>query len=899
MPLDIKEIFRSDLDPNNPNTWWSSKKIEKLNWNFDQIETIGGGPLGPQGWAGGIGPDGVTGNQGPIGRQGPKGIQGTQGPLGETNWLANIGTNNITLKIPQSVDNPSNIILGLDNTATGYSLVSTAGNTTSVKTFHTNDALQNNFVFISSEIDGSNTDLSSRKQVFGNLFYDTSHSKFEFGFEHINNAKEFILKTSNAIGSEVLFKTRNVNDTPMFKLDSNGVTVNRTSIFNSGVSLNGVNRFQNDSPNPGYVAYTDSSNVGRVRWGDPKDVIGGFPIGSIIAIDAEFNTQNFDLVDTSVSGTLTISQQAAVTGSGGTVPTFTFTYGKGKGKFKGWYLCHGRTWYKGALSYDVPNLCSFDLTVDYPFSPGLGQANQIAQLVQTTNNRQFLSSAVLKFVAALSGSAYTFSNGTSGTDVLESYVDGVNEFYSGDANLLNPYTGDLVNSGLELKMGLGKGLVYVVYLGEDDMQWNTEGSSLSLNDITAGYGFYAAGQACEASETSYKTDFVASWTETNNWSTTGYKLYNSTGTAYATSGYYEKFGIVRYWTGSAFTTRESCPSNNSLQLAYNIAVNSSSLNGSFSGLSKSTYYVNGTSLSNSSAIYTNSTGTTFASAGWYRDSGVRRYWDGTSFEGAAPTLDYVRYLSGLSWDNNASGACNGNYFTEGYYQSSSSGFLSFTTISTMFESTSSDGESPLTFAQSGRYYSDINGTNSRQGTNSFTGALGSVVSCFSTGPGTGNTGPCLLYGTKILMADGSNKFIQDLKINDVLYSLKFEGMPIKDYPSVYEWSSKTADISKDTVVVKSIASVNINTVYSINDGKLFASEDHLHLYKHEGLWKVGQTYKLTEGDFLLDKDGNEIQIFNIIKMSGSFIVYRVDVEDNDLFVANGIVTHNKEIQRLL
>lgn len=891
MSLDIKEIFRSDLDPNNPINWWSSKKIEKLNWNFDQIEIAGGGPLGPQGFSGIIGPEGVIGLQGPIGRQGPKGSQGSQGPIGETNWLANIGVNNITLKIPQSEDNPSNVILGLTNTSTGYSLVSAAGNTTPVKRFHTNTGSKKNFILVSSDLDASTTDLSSRKQVFGNLFYDTNHSKFEFGFDHITGPTEFTFKTANIAGGEVSFRTRNINDTPMFKLDSNGVTINRNSTFNGVSLLNGVNKFQNDSPNPGYVAYTDSSNVGRVRWGDPKNVIGGFPIGSIIAIDAEFNTQNFDLVDTSVSGTLSLPQQAAITGSGGVVPTFTFIYGRGKGKFKGWYLCHGRSWYKGALTYDVPNLCSFDLTVDYPVSSGFGGPSQVAQLLQETPNRTFLSSAVLKFVAALSGGAYTFSNGTSGTDVLESYVDGVNEFYSGDANLIYPYLGDATNSGLELKMGPGNGLVYVVYLGEDGMIWDSSGVSVSLNDITAGYHATSVSGACAASETSYKTDFVASWTETNNWTTTGYKLYNSTGTAWAPSGYYEKFGIVRYWNGStgAFTSRQACPSYSSTQLAYALSVTNSAINGSFSSLSKSTYFIDGTTLSNSTEIYTNSSGSTLANAGWYRDASIRRFWNGTNFVGAAPTLDWVRYLSDLSWGTTSAGACNGDYATYGYYQSSSSTLLSFTSITTMLESNTSTGESSLTFAVQGRFYSDQ--TNSRQGTNSNTGALGFGSTCFAGSPG--NTSGCLLYGTKILMNDGSNKFIQDLVIGDTLSSIKVEGMPIKDYPSVYEWNTKKLDISKDTVTVKSIKSINTNTVYSINDGKLFASVDHLNLFKHDGIWQVGQTNELSEGDFLLDKDGNEIQIFNIIKMSGSFIVYKVDVGDNDLFIANGIVNHNK------
>lgn len=895
MPLDIKEIFRSDLDPTSPSTWWSSKKIEKLNWNFDQIEEIGGGPLGPQGFAGEIGPEGATGAQGPIGRQGPKGLQGSQGPMGLTNWLANIGSNNITLKIPQDLSNPNNAIIGIDDNMPDYNLVSQAGNTTATKRFHTIDPSQDNITFISSDVDGSNTNLASRKKVSGNLFYDADHSKFELGFKNITNANEFNFKLSNAIGSNFSFRTRDNNVLPMFEFNSLLATINRVTEFNGISQLNGVNKFSSQNPNLGYIAYTDSNDLGRVKWGDPKDIIGGFPIGSIIAIDSEFKEPFFDLVDTLTSGTLSIQEQALVTGyatggplGGPTVPTFKFTYGRGKGKFKGWYLCHGRKWYKGGLTYDVPNLCSFDLTVDYPEDDGSFNLS-VAQLLQTTPRRQILASAVLKFVAALSNTTYTFSNGTSGTNVLESYID------SGEPNIqiYNGSTGDQ----RELKMGPGKGLVYVVYLGEEDMIWDTSEEAPILNDLLIAYSQSSVSSACSNSESLYKTNFTTAWNDSGTWTTNGNRLFNSNGIGYAPSGYYEKLGIVRYWNSvtGTFTSRQACPSFTQTQLAYNISVTAAGINGPFSGLSKSTYFINGASLSSATAIYTNSGGTTLATAGWYRDSGIRRYWDGGQFVGAAPTLDYVRYLSGLSWGTTSTEACNVGYFTYGYYQSSSSSTLSFSSISTLLTNESdADGETPLYFAVQGRYYGDGFGSNYRIGINSNTGALGSTVSCFSTFPSGGGSGGggCLLYGTKILMSDGSFKFIQDLKINDVLSSLSFEGMPIKETEELFNWSSKEAKLSKDTVILKGIKSINVNTVYSINDGKLFASVDHLHLFKHNSIWKIAQTDKLSEGDFLMDQNGNEVEIFNIIKVTGNFIVYKLDVEENDLFIANGILTHN-------
>jgi hypothetical protein len=51
--------------------------VDKLNYNFDQILSSGGGPQGQRG---------IEGPTGPIGPQGPQGVQGQQGPSG-TKWF--------------------------------------------------------------------------------------------------------------------------------------------------------------------------------------------------------------------------------------------------------------------------------------------------------------------------------------------------------------------------------------------------------------------------------------------------------------------------------------------------------------------------------------------------------------------------------------------------------------------------------------------------------------------------------------------------------------------------------------------------------------------------------------------------------------------------------------------
>ena len=79
MSIIIKELFLSDLD--STGNFWAPPKVEKINFNFNQIDLAGGGPAGPTGWPGEAGADG---DQGPQGAQGGTGVTGPRGLTGNT-----------------------------------------------------------------------------------------------------------------------------------------------------------------------------------------------------------------------------------------------------------------------------------------------------------------------------------------------------------------------------------------------------------------------------------------------------------------------------------------------------------------------------------------------------------------------------------------------------------------------------------------------------------------------------------------------------------------------------------------------------------------------------------------------------------------------------------------------
>ena len=76
--INLKNISFTDSD---------NIKLDKVNYNFDQLVSNGGGPKGPTGSHGVTGPQGVNGYQGPFGVRGDQGDQGPNGSAGTQVWI--------------------------------------------------------------------------------------------------------------------------------------------------------------------------------------------------------------------------------------------------------------------------------------------------------------------------------------------------------------------------------------------------------------------------------------------------------------------------------------------------------------------------------------------------------------------------------------------------------------------------------------------------------------------------------------------------------------------------------------------------------------------------------------------------------------------------------------------
>ena len=164
----------------------------------------------------------------------------------------------------------------------------------------------------------------------------------------------------------------------------------------------------------------------------------------------------------------------------------------------------------------------------------------------------------------------------------------------------------------------------------------------------------------------------------------------------------------------------------------------------------------------------------------------------------------------------------------------------------------------------------------------------------------GDTSGCLIAGTLVKLADGTYSPIEDLQIDQELASVSFGNLPDTDNIQLLStWSESDPVLSNTTTRVLSNNPYKVDFVLNINNGLLKASETHLHIVKRNGTWSVLKSYQLMLGDILLHSDmEQEIEITNLDIVRESYIVYKLDVEFNDTFIANNIITHNVGLKQL-
>tara|TARA_B110000090_G_scaffold206660_1_gene256501 strand:- start:3450 stop:5999 length:2550 start_codon:yes stop_codon:yes gene_type:complete len=613
--LNIKEIFKSDLDPNSSN-WWAKGKVDKINFNFNQLEKGGTyGPLGNQG------PDGITGEmgmQGLIGTKGDQGLQGTEGLSGKFTWNINRSSSNDTIfpNYQGGIEySPIALVIGAPSGAVEYNTALQSDVTPCIflgTTQKNNLALANN----------------SRRASFGINEAGLNIGKLE------NITPPWILEINEpVINSSIRYKDLSGND-KLEVINENSIQLLKSHVnseFNEEFEVIGDFSYNNNALENKVLVSIDVD--GNLEWKNRFEVFSALPRGSFITIrEEDFNNNNFHILDGSEIG------------SDGYLK---IGYGRGRegSKFDGWYLANGQKWIDGVLQFEVPNLNSFNYTIANTLQSNVGYDGPEVDIIVTNPDPIIIAGSNTRSDAVYNAT----SLGYDVSQTVEVIDDSI------------PLPAASGTSDLSIKRN-----VNIIKLGETSLYWLTDPSegviiptAIELTVVASTYQL-----SCSAALHTYL------WTG-SDWinGTLGLLYTNNNGTAGASpvAGWYQREDLSRYWTGSYWAPISfQCPVIYTKDLVSAATLMDVNLNGPTkpAGAVSVVYNIDTPLFQDATTITIESNGL-IPSAGWMREFGsggntYRRYWNGTSFTGVSINKLYVNIKSSSisATALNNSGACS-------------------------------------------------------------------------------------------------------------------------------------------------------------------------------------------------------------------------------------------------
>jgi hypothetical protein len=160
---------------------------------------------------------------------------------------------------------------------------------------------------------------------------------------------------------------------------------------------------------------------------------------------------------------------------------------------------------------------------------------------------------------------------------------------------------------------------------------------------------------------------------------------------------------------------------------------------------------------------------------------------------------------------------------------------------------------------------------------------------------------CLLFGTQIELANGTMVNVEDLNVGDEIKSWVPAGLPdeTQDPESdQVEWRfyySDTLEGSAQNVTVTDLTFNFAEGYFSLNNGLIKATETHpLYVWDNEiGKYKFKNVGDILPGDKLVMQDETEVEVTNIEIVRDDVEIVTVNVENADVYISNGLISHNK------
>lgn len=424
MAINLKQISVSDSD---------NIKLDKTNYNFDQLVANGGGPQGNVGPKGETGPQGVTGATGEKGNQGYQGTQGPQGSNDTASWRRIQGSGaNLT----------TDTILPIHNNTMLYPPVVSVG-------FLETDPEYNT----AQPFDGANSPyqwIINRKNHFKSNLRLTNagisnYFDFIMNYDSVTLQNNLTIESKNGVSSTItwyaqnhIFKS-NVTGATLLNISDSSITYNTDTIFNRPVTINRNLIIGNSSAGANKIAVA-ADNTGKVTFKTALEIGGIVPVGTIISILPSIFTDSAKFINSQIYNAANSPEKDL---------PIPIKVGGGIGDYTGWYLCNGKTWTNGTTNYVLPDLNSFS----YSIADNTTSTSSTSQGVASITNSEI----------ALIGGADTSLTATTSSPGIYS-ISGTVQTTS---VLLNAN-----GSGTSLTI---KKLPQIIYLGVADLYWKDGG----------------------------------------------------------------------------------------------------------------------------------------------------------------------------------------------------------------------------------------------------------------------------------------------------------------------------------------------------------------------------------------------------------------------------------------
>lgn len=484
MNIRIKELFKSDLDPNS-NEWWSRDKIDKINFNFRLMKN--GGPFGPVGIEGPNGEDGDKGEEGSQGTEGPIGTQGMIGPESSGTWKSQdiiYGSNptrrviypsvaaNQSGTVTLSIGASSHLDINEELISPYYGELSTEPisasksgtlNIITEASINSNPtppaaSPQNSITLIEDKhLDksyniGLKIEEDSNNIEFPVLTFDPNNANNNFAIKFDRDNRFYFDGTiQNVLGAESIIP---------YELNVDAAATGNVIEFKVGEI-----KYSHHSPSLNKILRSYDTQ-GRVEWEDVFNMFQVFPVGSIIRIpkDAFFTEDNFNLNDAETGPMLIVD--------GDQVVKTNFGSGKPTGIYAGWYLCNGEVWGDGGIvAYNTPNLNGFEWEISDIAGLTGGSSSTVSGGGLSTYNGNII----------FGGGVSTLGHGGFGLTpnvIAHSFDNNVEDVRIYDNENIQFAPSEHIIMGEQIS---------IIYLKEYDYKWSTATTAINSSDIQLQY----------------------------------------------------------------------------------------------------------------------------------------------------------------------------------------------------------------------------------------------------------------------------------------------------------------------------------------------------------------------------------------------------------------------------